>query len=630
MSQQIEQFGKYILLEKIASGGMAEVYLARSSGAEGVNKFVAVKRILPQFSDNQEFIDMFREEARIAVNLQNSNIVQIFEFGVEKSQFYLMMEYVEGRNLRQIINEFKKNNMQLSIDQVVFIIKEVAAGLDHAHRCIDGATGLPLNITHRDMSPQNIMVSYEGEVKIIDFGIAKAESQMEATRAGTLKGKFGYMSPEQAEGYNIDLRTDVFSTGIVLWELLANDRLFTASSEQGILRKIRDCQIPSIRKINPSVPPELEKIVNKALAKDRSLRYQTSAALHRDLNRFLNTQFPEFSPHDFSIFIKSAFSQQVQDIKRKLIEYAKLKSQEADLTVITETDVNSTSVTQNDDDPEKQIDGFEELGLNPEHKAQMDLDFNKPNLKKTITKNPISTNRTTSFSPRSKASPIGYQDFSENKSSLPTLLLRISIAGMVLLGAGYFYKNMGSRNLAVDQRGSMPTPLLKSTLPGSKTSGAESVAPSGLKKYTVAIESQPSSAKIIIDDKDTEWYTPWNVLLDKDVVYKIVLRKDGYIPYEARFQARQDPSSLKATMQPLPKTAYLFISARNSGRDPIVTVNGQRLSEKLPIEFYPVPADTPVIVRISNPLLKLAAEQTVTVQPNKRKTVDLLLEPTVK
>jgi serine/threonine-protein kinase len=167
--------------------------------------------------------------------------VRVLDFGEEQGTPYLVMEYVEGQNLRQILNHLKKENKDFSIDQVIYIVKQVAAGLDHAHRCIDPNTGRPLNITHRDMSPQNIMVSFEGETKIIDFGIAKAENQLEVTKAGTLKGKFGYMSPEQADGHPIDLRTDIFSLGIVLWELLANDRLFTSSSEAAILRKIREC-----------------------------------------------------------------------------------------------------------------------------------------------------------------------------------------------------------------------------------------------------------------------------------------------------------------------------------------------------------------------------------------------------
>lgn len=306
---------------------MAEVFLARAQGANGIGKFLAVKRILPQFSDNDDFIDMFKDEAKIAINLSHSNIVPIFEFGISNKQLFLVMAYIEGRNLRQILNKMKKAKKFFSIEQVVYICKEIAAGLDHAHRCLDGTTGKPLSITHRDMSPQNVMISFEGEVKVIDFGIAKAETQLETTRAGTLKGKFGYMSPEQAEGQPIDLRTDIFSLGIVLWELLANDRLFIANNEINTLRKIRDCRVPSLRKINPNVPPELEKIVYKALAKDRNLRYQTASALQRDLNRFLNRHYPDFAPQDFAGAIKSLYMDEILDNRKRLISYAKQTSE---------------------------------------------------------------------------------------------------------------------------------------------------------------------------------------------------------------------------------------------------------------------------------------------------------------
>ena len=257
------------------------------------------------------------------------------------------MEYVEGRNLRQIINELKKKDIVFTVEQIVYLVREVASGLDHAHRCIEGTTGKPLNITHRDMSPQNIMLSFEGEVKIIDFGIAKAETQIEATKAGTLKGKFGYMSPEQAEGLPIDLRTDIFSLGIILWELLANDRLFASNSEAAILRKIRECNIPLIRKINPTVHPELERIINKALTKDKMTRYQSAAEFGRDLNRFLNTQYPDFAQSDFSVFIKNAFSEIYTEQKNKLVEYSKVQaSSEA---VSYESAFESTGVGNADD-----------------------------------------------------------------------------------------------------------------------------------------------------------------------------------------------------------------------------------------------------------------------------------------
>ena len=168
------------------------------------------------------------------------------------------------------------------------------------------------------------MVSFEGEVKIVDFGIAKAESKIEVTRVGTLKGKFGYMSPEQADGLDLDARTDIFSTGIVLWELLSGERLFVANNEVNTVRKIKECQIPSLRKINPHIHEELERITMKALAKDRNLRYQTSAELHRDLSRFLYRVNPEFTAHDLSVAVKTLFKEDILTDRKKSIEYSKV------------------------------------------------------------------------------------------------------------------------------------------------------------------------------------------------------------------------------------------------------------------------------------------------------------------
>ena len=200
------------------------------------------------------------------------------------------------------------------------------------------------------MSPQNVMVSFEGEVKIVDFGIAKAESQLENTRAGTLKGKFGYMSPEQADGQPIDLRTDIFSLGICLWELLANDRLFSANNEpQHAEKDSWDCQIPSLRKINPNIHAEIERIAQKALARDRNLRYQTAAAFHRDLNRFLNRQYPDFSPQDFSVFIKSIFAEDIMNLRKRLVDYSRINAadngQQEEKTNVTQTQTNSFVAT---------------------------------------------------------------------------------------------------------------------------------------------------------------------------------------------------------------------------------------------------------------------------------------------
>lgn len=657
MSQQLEQFGKYLLLEKLATGGMAEVYLAKSVGAVGVNKFVAIKRILPQHSESPEYIEMFKEEAKIAVNLNHGNVVSIYDFGVERRQFFLVMEHVEGRNLRQIVNEMKKANIQFTIDQIVYIAKEVAAGLDHAHRCIDGTTGRPLNITHRDMSPQNIMVSFEGEVKIIDFGIAKAETQIEATKAGTLKGKFGYMSPEQADGLAIDLRTDIFSLGIVLWELLANDRLFTSSSEAAILRKIRDCQIPSIRKINPSVPPELERIVNKALAKDKSLRYQTAAALHRDLNRFINTQYPEFSPHDFSVFVKTAFSQLFLEQKRRLVEYAKLTVQPPEeRTVVTKTLENKTDKSTDVDSSytSRSIPGMpgdtdfsvvedNEFGI---HVSSPDLKINLDSLKAgqegTATRKQVYKGDATRIA-KTSTGPSGntrvtktYTSTKLRGTSSHSLLMEKAVSwgltavviGGALFGGWYFYNTPAGNKLvrSLLENGEKSTGLSKKDdprQPGNSTPQTTESASTG--QYTVMLVSEPMGARIFINGEDTGSYTPNRRSVEANKDFLVTLKKENFLNYERTIKATQNGSTFTMSMQPAQKAAYLSINVPNGGLNTVIYVNGIRLGEKPPINRYAIPAGTAIRIMAYDPFSKLSAEKIISVEANQKKNIELIL-----
>ncbi len=622
---QVEQFGKYILLEKLATGGMAEVYLAKSTGANGVNKILAIKRILPQFSENREFIDMFKEEAKIAVNLNHSNVVSIFDFGIEKKQFFLVMEHVEGKNLRQIINELKRVSVSFTIEQVAYMIKEVAAGLDHAHRCIDGSTGRPLNITHRDMSPQNIMLSFDGEVKIIDFGIAKAETQLEVTKAGTLKGKFGYMSPEQAEGQAVDLRTDIFSLGIVVWELLANDRLFTASSEAAILRKIRDCQIPSIRKINPSIPPELERIVNKALQKDKNLRYQTSAAMHRDLNRFLNTQYPEFTPNDFSVFIKNTFATAYQEQKRKLIEFSKVKPEE--VTNITRTSRAETDISQ-----QEYMEGLEEF--NPPDSFDL-----KAGTKVTLTD--LRTNGDRKGSTRIRhgtatgitAGTKTRQLRSAGKRGQKTLILKNishvlpavfrSLAFILICASSiYVYRSIPGHYF---HAGYWLEKIKRATIQQASSEAQPGDMETASKaEYFVTIHSNPMGAEIFVDGK-RQGFTPGQFRVEGKKSFHITLVKDRYLPYERDMIADNDAVTYSATMLPLPRAGYLTINVVAGGDNPMIEINGQRLGEKPPITNYPIPAGIPVVVRAHNPFSDTFAEQSVTIQSNQKKTIELIL-----
>ena len=314
-------FGKYTIIKKLTSGGMADILLAADLNPTGYGRFIVIKRVLSKFSENEEFKDMFKNEGKVACNLKHRNITPIYEFGIEKNQFFLSMEYISGRNLREFIKKIQKYKTSISIPNSVHIIKEIASGLNYAHNAIDSNTGQPLNLIHRDISPQNIMLSFDGEIKLIDFGIAKI-SDTNLTRAGHLKGKFSYMSPEQANGDPLDERTDVFCLGIILWELLTNKRLFASKNELSSLKKIKNCEIPNAQKINPEIPTELNNILKKSLSKNKNSRYKTAAKFEQDLIMFLNKTHSEYSHYDFISLVKKLYRKQIMEERETLKTYS--------------------------------------------------------------------------------------------------------------------------------------------------------------------------------------------------------------------------------------------------------------------------------------------------------------------
>ena len=318
---QFKKFGKYSVIKKVASGGMADILLAISLSPTGFGRFVVIKKALSKFSKNQDFNEMFKNEAKVTCNLKHKNITPIYEFGVEKDQFFLTMEYISGKNLREFTKKLSSQRKEIGFDNIIYIIKEVASGLNYAHNVIDSNTGLPLGIIHRDVSPQNIMISFDGEIKIIDFGIAKI-ADTDLTKAGNLKGKFSYMSPEQAQGEKLDERTDVFCLGIILWELLTGKRLFASENEMASLKKVRNCKIPSAQKINPKIPTELNDIVMKALSKNKNLRYKTASRFERDLTLFLNKNYPEYSHYNLTFLIKTVYRKDVINERDRLKIYS--------------------------------------------------------------------------------------------------------------------------------------------------------------------------------------------------------------------------------------------------------------------------------------------------------------------
>src|SRR5262250_812362 len=317
-------FGKYLLLERISVGGMAEVFQAKSFGVEGFEKIIAIKRILPSMAEDADFIQMFIDEAKIAGQLSHANICQIYELGKIAESHFIAMEYIWGKDLLQMQNRLKKLRQKMPVPMVCTIAAKVCEGLDYAHRKKD-ANGRPLAIIHRDVSPQNVLVSYEGEVKLIDFGIAKAAIRSSRTQAGILKGKFGYMSPEQVRGLPLDRRSDLFAIGTLLYESLTGERLFASDSDFSTLERVRNAEVEAPSRKNPQVPPELDRIVLRALAKNVEDRYQWANELQDDVHQLLVKLGTPYSPKQLASWMKEAFEQELGRERLKLEAYKKIQ-----------------------------------------------------------------------------------------------------------------------------------------------------------------------------------------------------------------------------------------------------------------------------------------------------------------
>jgi len=280
------EFGQYVIEEHIATGGMADVYKARMMGMEGFQKTVAIKRILGNLTDSDEFVRMFIDEAKLAAQLSHNNIIQIYDLGKVDRSHYIAMEYIEGHDLRSILEKCRLRDVKMPIGLALYITNLLASALDYAHKKHD-FDNQALGLVHRDVSPQNVLISFDGDVKLCDFGIAKAASKASQTRAGALKGKLQYMSPEQAWGKDIDHRSDIFSLGLVLFEMLTIEKVFSGTSELSVLEQVRDPIITAPSMKNPEVDSEVDRIIFLALNAERDERYQSAEDLKRDLEKVM-------------------------------------------------------------------------------------------------------------------------------------------------------------------------------------------------------------------------------------------------------------------------------------------------------------------------------------------------------
>ncbi len=318
----LKKFGRYFLLDRIGEGGMADIFRARLAAPGASGRFLVIKRIQSAFGNKPDFVSMFRSEVQMTMRFTHPNIVQLYESGEENGQQFIAMELVEGRNLRQILSKVSQRQLKVPVPVACEIIEQAAVGLHYAHSFKDRITGEALNLVHRDVSPQNILVSYDGNIKVIDFGIAKAANSGDMTRSGVIKGKLSYLSPEQVMGDTIDGRSDLFSLGIVMWELLTAKRLFVSEGENdfAVLKMIDACgtHVKPPSSVNPDIPPEVDAIVMRALSRDRRNRFQNCEEMARAIRKVLNSQYPDFSTADLSVFTKKLFHEWIVEDRKQL------------------------------------------------------------------------------------------------------------------------------------------------------------------------------------------------------------------------------------------------------------------------------------------------------------------------
>jgi eukaryotic-like serine/threonine-protein kinase len=303
------RFGRYRLIRRLARGGMAEIYRANYEGAAGIKKQVVVKKILPSFADNKRFVQMFIDEAKITVGLSHGNIAQVFDFGEIGGEYFLAMEYIQGQSLSRIHRRADERGLIVPVPIACYVVMEMCKGLHYAHRKTD-EHGQPLGIVHRDISPQNVMVSFEGQVKLVDFGIAKARNVAGNTQAGALKGKYLYFSPEQARGRPLDGRSDVFAAGIVLYELLTGELPYHGQLVD-VLTNIVEGRFARPSDLVPTIPPSLERIILKAMTVRLEDRYQTALELQEALAAFLYSVAPRFTSANLAYYIQYLFADEL-------------------------------------------------------------------------------------------------------------------------------------------------------------------------------------------------------------------------------------------------------------------------------------------------------------------------------
>jgi eukaryotic-like serine/threonine-protein kinase len=307
---------RYRVIDRLEAGGMAEVFRGEALSVQGFKKQVAIKRVLPHLAQNKSFISMFLDEARLGARLNHANIVTVFDIGAADNTYFIVMEFVDGANFKTVLETLKKQGRKPTVKEVLYISMEICKGLSHAHGLHD-ENGTLLHIVHRDISPPNILLTRGGEVKVTDFGLAKATTQLEKTDPGVVKGKFSYLSPEAAMGQEVDARADVFAVGILMWEALAGQRLFLGDSDYETVKRVQRAEVPSLGTLHGEVDSELDELLQKAMARDRDARFQSAQELGDAIADYLFRHRLKVTSYDIARMMQSVVATREGERRRK-------------------------------------------------------------------------------------------------------------------------------------------------------------------------------------------------------------------------------------------------------------------------------------------------------------------------
>ena len=640
--KKFQRFGKYLILDHLVDGGMAKISRARYLG-EQANKVVAIKMVQPQFSNDEAFVRMFQDELNITFGMLHPNIMQVYDYGKTNGQLYTSMEYIHGANLKQYLDRLKEKKVVFPVEISCYIISQVCLGLHYAHTFTDKLSGKPYNIVHRDISPHNIMLTYDGAVKVIDFGIAKANSNSEATQAGTIKGKLSYLAPEYLDGLELDARYDEFAVGITLWELLCSRKLFQAPNDLAVLKQIQACKIAPPSTINPSVPKELDAIVMKALSKDRTNRYENLDQMNRALVRFLYSQYPDFNASDLNTFAEDLFKKEIEADKIKFVEYGKIDTQKyiEDMKNEEKTGrVAKKDVPLKAKDEQRAVRREIDLAVDSSQVIGIEIEskIDKTNTRK-LTRGAAPAAKTspgrsgkTSIGTKGKEKTISRvvsrkdmeaaaeaEADASSKRSLFIIIIAASLAAVAYLqpdmvegmtGVNLYKMIHGEENAR--SISSVPTPKRDRTQ-------AAPVAPVNEQVGKVVLKGVDVSMEVFVDGVKANYVgSPLKVALDKEVT--VTVKKVGYLPFTNKMTLTKDHNSsvIEVPDMQRARTGLLTTSLNyTAGSKLIYEESGEEIERDLPFKDMQIPEGS-YQARIVNPILGTEKRVEFSIEENKK------------